>query len=94
MNAKIDCQLDFYISCDVGKQCKSPFQKGDPQKIYQSPLELVHRNLFSLMKTTSMGGTKYFMTFIDDNQVWHGLFFWNKIKSFGSLSRVSNHGGD
>jgi hypothetical protein len=46
------------------------------------------------MKTTSMGRTNYFMTFIDDNQVWHGLFFKNKIKSFGSLSKVSNHGGD
>jgi hypothetical protein len=73
MNVKIDHQLDFYISCVVGKQCRSPFQKEDPLKICQSSLELVHIDLCGLMKTTLMGRTKYFMTFIDDNQVWGGF---------------------
>jgi hypothetical protein len=33
MNIKIDYWFDFYISCVAGKQCKSPFQKGNLHKI-------------------------------------------------------------
>jgi len=94
LNVRIDRQLAFDTSCATGKQCRNPFQKRNPQKICQFPLELVHIDLCGLMKATSMGGTKYFMTFINDNQVWCGFFSKTKIKSFGSLQRVPSHGGD
>ncbi len=66
MCAKIDCQLDFCIGCDVDKQCKSPFQEGDPQN-FTFPLELVHTYLCGLMKTTLVGEAKYFIIFMNDN---------------------------
>jgi hypothetical protein len=66
MNVKTDHQLDFCKGCVVGKQCRNPFQKGEPQKNHQSPFKLVHTDLCGSMKTTSVGGAKYFMAFTDN----------------------------
>ncbi len=75
---KLDRQLAFYVGCANGKQCKNPFQKGDPKKIWQSPLELVHTYLCRLMKTISVEGSQFFMTFTNDytKMVW--IYFRKK----------------
>jgi hypothetical protein len=77
MNAKTNHQLDFCKGCVVGKQCRNPFQKGNPQKNHQSPFELVHIDLCGSMKTTSVGGAKYFMTF-RDNTIMLWTYFLKK----------------
>jgi hypothetical protein len=46
--------------------------RGRPSKFHHSPLELVHTYLCGSMKTTLVGGVKYFMAFMNDNikMVW------------------------
>jgi hypothetical protein len=56
MDPKFDYQLAFCVGCANKKQCKNPFQKGNPKQMWQSPLELVYTNLCGSIKTTSMGG--------------------------------------
>lgn len=52
------------IPCLQGKQAKFPFHNvGTRANI---PLELIHSDLCGPMETTSMGGARYFITFIDD----------------------------
>lgn len=52
------------ISCLEGKQTRNPFpKKGSRAK---SLLQLVHSDLCGPMESKSLGGAKYFLTFIDD----------------------------
>jgi hypothetical protein len=97
MNVKTDHQLDFCIGCVVGKQCKNPFQKGDPQKTHQSPFKLIHTNLCSSMKTTSVGGAKHFMTFTNDNTIMLWTYIMKQklealvvFKEFQAMVEVSS----
>jgi hypothetical protein len=55
-----------------------------PPKFHRSPLELVHTYLCGSMKTTLMGGVKYFMTFMNDNtrMVWT-YFLKQKSEALG-----------
>jgi hypothetical protein len=55
MDVKTNQQLGFCVGCANGKQCKNSFQKGDPKKIFKIPLELMHIDMCSSMKMTSMG---------------------------------------
>lgn len=53
------------VTCIEGKQHRLPFTKLG--KRASKPLELVHSDLCGPMETTSLGGSKYFLTFIDDH---------------------------
>ncbi|KAI5352933.1 hypothetical protein L3X38_005825 [Prunus dulcis] len=59
-NANRICQ-----DCAIGKSHGEAFGK---EKIWRAslPLELVHLDVCGPMQTTSIGGNKYFLTFIDD----------------------------
>ncbi|KAI5355014.1 hypothetical protein L3X38_007909 [Prunus dulcis] len=59
-NANRICQ-----DCAIGKSHREVFGK---EKIWRAslPLELVHSDVCGPMQTTSIGGNKYFLTFIDD----------------------------
>ncbi|KAI5314494.1 hypothetical protein L3X38_043670 [Prunus dulcis] len=59
-NANRICQ-----KCAIGKSHREAFGK---EKIWRAslPLELVHSDVCGPMQTTSIGGNKYFLTFIDD----------------------------
>ncbi|BBN69138.1 hypothetical protein Prudu_770S000100 [Prunus dulcis] len=59
-NANRICQ-----NCAIGKSHREAFGK---EKIWRAslPLELVHSDVCGPMQTTSIGGNKYFLTFIDD----------------------------
>ena len=63
---KILCEL--YI---IGKQHREPFSKKTAWRA-KAKLELVHLDICGLMPTTSLGGVRYFLTFIDDysRKVW------------------------
>ena len=48
-----------------GKQHRETFPVGKSYRA-RSPLEIVHSDICGPMQTTSIGGCKYFLTFIDD----------------------------
>ena len=70
-------RLAFWVS-NIG----FPFNYGNSRR-GRAPLELVHSDLVGPMKTTSIGGSTYFMTFIDDfsHRTWV-YFLKNKSKAF------------
>ena len=52
-------------ACIEGKQTRPPFP-SDGARRAAKVLELVHSDVCGPMRTTSMGGARYFLTFIDD----------------------------
>lgn len=50
--------------CAMGKQPRLPFKPSQTQT--KSILEIIHSDLAGPMETTSIGGAKYLLTFIDD----------------------------
>lgn len=57
-------------ACQLGKQTKHAFPQD--RHVSRNVLEIVHYDVWGLAKTTSMGGCKYYVTFIDDHtrKVW------------------------
>lgn len=57
-------------ACQLGKQSKHAFLQD--RHVSKNILEIVHFDVWGLAKTTSMGGCKYYVTFIDDHtrKVW------------------------
>ena len=58
-------------ACIEGKQARKPFPSDGATRAAKV-LEIVHSDVCGPMKTTSMGGARYFLTFIDDfsRKVW------------------------
>ncbi len=52
-------------ACIEGKQQRTSFPKDEATRASKL-LELMHSNVCEPMKTTSRGGARYFVTFIDD----------------------------
>lgn len=52
-------------TCILDKQHRLPFNSKNSRRA-RYPLELVHTDLVGPMQVTSIGGSTYFMTFIDD----------------------------
>lgn len=82
--------------CVAGKQNKLPFQISG--KRAKNLLDLVHSDLCGPMSVESIGGAKYFITFIDDHSRKMFLYFiknksnaYNKFKEFKAL--VENQTG-
>jgi hypothetical protein len=51
--------------CIFGKKHRESFPVGKSYRA-KDPLEIVHSDICGPMKTTSIGGSTYFLTFIDD----------------------------
>ncbi|CAO2836221.1 unnamed protein product [Amaranthus hypochondriacus] len=51
--------------CTAGKQARLPFQKGVSWRA-KAPLQLVHTDICGPLEPISLGGNRYFITFIDD----------------------------
>lgn len=66
----------------LGKQHRQPFQSRYSRRA-KAPLELVHLDLCGPMKTHTLAGNSYFMTFIDDcsKKIWV-YFLKNKLEAF------------
>ena len=78
--------------CAYGKQSRLPFPKKCSQKNNQ-PLELTHSDVCGPMSVTSVGGSIYFVTFIDDSTHYTHLCMlkyksvvMDKFKEFVQLS--------
>ena len=59
-----DDKLGFCQACVEGKKKRDPFPPREIQTMEK--LQLVHSDLCGPMQTTSFGGARYFVTFIDD----------------------------
>lgn len=57
--------------CLAGKQHKASFRYKAPHR-KQNVLDLVHSDVCGPMTTSTLGGARYFVTFIDDHsrKVW------------------------
>ena len=58
--------FDMCESCILGKQKKVSFLKIG-RTLKAEKLELVHTNLWGPSSVTSLGGSRYYITFIDDS---------------------------
>jgi hypothetical protein len=79
---RIGNSCDKCEACILGKQHRLPFNFGNSRRA-RYPLELVHTDLVGPMQVTSIGGSTYFMTFIDDfsHRTWV-YFLKNKSEAF------------
>ncbi|KAK9100212.1 hypothetical protein Scep_023642 [Stephania cephalantha] len=61
----------FCEGCISGEQHRRTFASNTPRRA-KSLLQLVHSDVYGPLQTASLGGSKYFMTFIDDcsRMIW------------------------
>ena len=57
-------------ACQFGKQSRHAFAKE--RNVSENPLEVIHSDVWGPTKSTSMAGSNYYVTFIDDHnrKVW------------------------
>ena len=79
---RVGNSCDKCEACILGKQHRLPFNSRNSRRT-RFPLELVHMDLVGPMQVTSIGGSTYFMTFIDDfsHRTWV-YFLKSKSKAF------------
>ena len=81
-------ELSFCEGCLAGKMCRKPFPTvGEIRSTHK--LQLVHSDVCGPMQIQSIGGAKYFLTFIDDYTRCCAVYFMkhksevlNKFKEF------------
>ncbi len=57
---------EFCESCLEGKQHRNPFPNNSNNRA-KSVLELVHTDVCGKLNATSLSGSQYFLTFVDDH---------------------------
>ena len=67
---KVDGMQGVCEACQLGKQSKAAFPHD--QHVSKEVLNVVHTDVWGPAKTTSMGGCRFYVTFIDDHtrKVW------------------------
>ena len=67
---KFDGMHKVCEACQLGKQARGSFPHD--KNVSRNVLDIVHSDVWGPAKTTSMGGCKYYVTFIDDHirKVW------------------------
>lgn len=71
-----------YKICQLGKQSKLPFPKSKRWKATEK-LQLIHTDLVGPTKTQSLGGSSYYLLFIDDATGYCWIFFLKfKLEAF------------
>ncbi len=79
------CPTSSFVceGCIEGKQHCKPFPSDGGMRATK-PLEIVHSDVCGLVRTTSLGGARYFVTYIDDfsRKVW---VYLEKFKEFKAL---------
>ena len=77
-NEKVDC-----LSCQLSKQPALLFNKSD--SLSYAPFDLIHSDVWDPAPTSTMGGSKYFIIFIDDFTQYTCLFL---MKNCSELSQI------
>ncbi|CAL9012443.1 unnamed protein product [Prunus brigantina] len=76
--------------CAIGKSHRSSFDKEKAWRASQ-PLELIHSDICGPMQTITLGGNRYFLTFIDDHTRMCWVFFLqHKSQAFNIFKRFKN----
>ncbi|KAM2369740.1 hypothetical protein ACFXTH_047137 [Malus domestica] len=82
--------------CATGKGHREPFDKGKVWRASQ-PLELIHSDICGPMQRTTLGGNRFFLTFIDDHTRMCWVFFlqhksqvFNIFKRFKSMVELQS----
>jgi GAG-pre-integrase domain len=71
---EVEVQTDIVcVGCQFGKAHQLPFEQSKFRA--KKSLELVHSNVFSLIRQTSVSGLKYMVTFIDDFSRYIWVYF-------------------
>ena len=60
-----DDEISICEGCIYGKQHRRPFPKAS-KRVTTSPLELIHSDVCGPISTPTIGGSRYFVTFIDN----------------------------
>ena len=80
--------LDLCEGCIYGKQARKSFPSGQSWRASKC-LELVHVDLCGPMRTTSLGGSKYFLLFTDDYCRMSWVYFLtSKSETFENFRKV------
>ena len=75
MNVRSNDQVDRNCEgCAMGKQRRQPFPNKSQSRSPQ-PLELIHSDVCGPMNVISEGGSRYFVTFIDDYSMFTTVYF-------------------
>ncbi|KAG9450495.1 hypothetical protein H6P81_010460 [Aristolochia fimbriata] len=89
---EIDHPDQLCEGCMKGKQHRLPFEAGHSRRA-RRPLELVHTDIVGPFEVTSLGGNRYYLTFIDDFSRYTWVYFLkeksealNKLKEFKALA--------
>ncbi|KAI5313816.1 hypothetical protein L3X38_042992 [Prunus dulcis] len=76
--------------CAIGKSHRSSFDKEIAWRASQ-PLELIHSDTCGPMQSITLGGNRYFLTFIDDHTRMCWVFFLqHKSQAFNIFKRFKN----
>ena len=62
--------------CIKGKQTQKPYSTSTTRS--KETLELIHTDVCGPMRTVSLAGSRYFVTFIDDKSKWCEVYFMKK----------------
>jgi hypothetical protein len=71
---------EHLINCSVclkAKQTRKSFSRNESHK-KETLLELIHTDICGPMRVNSIGGSRYFITFIDDKSGWCEIYFIKK----------------
>lgn len=63
---KVTTQKEVCDICLNGKQSRTPFVTISDKKVANARLDLIHTDVVGPMPTTSLGGKRYILTFLDD----------------------------
>ena len=67
-------ESDFCEGCAQGKQKRAPFPKEQATRASEI-LGIIHSDVCGPMQANSLGGNKYFVTFIDDKSRFTAVYF-------------------
>ena len=67
-------ESEFCEGCAHGKQKRAPFPNGQATRASEI-LKIVHSDVCGPMQENSLGGSRYFVTFIDDKSRFTAVYF-------------------
>ena len=78
---EFNLEVNFFEHCIYGKQSRVKFPSRAARE--KGIIELVRGDVFGLVSVPSLGGSLYYVSFIDDfyRKTWI-YFLWNKPKVF------------
>lgn len=73
---KLANEKDFFCdACQLGKSHRLPFKTNDQKEVRTKPGEFTHSDVCGPMSVTSLGGARFFVTFIDDASGFRHVYF-------------------